>query len=60
MYRSIRSCALRNSVIITLVHVCMPKSIGYKGLIHQVPAKFDQITCTSMYVEGIGENGMIN
>ena len=30
------------------VLVCMPKSIGQNGMIHFVPAKCDEITCTSM------------
>jgi len=37
----------------------MPKSIGRKGMIHLVPAKCNQITCTSMSVKSVGKSGMI-
>jgi hypothetical protein len=36
------------SVIESLVQVCLPRSIGQKGMIHLVPAKCGQITCTGM------------
>jgi hypothetical protein len=36
------------SVTILHVQVCLPRSIVQKGMLHLVPAKCDQITCTSM------------
>jgi hypothetical protein len=32
----------------SLVQLCLAMSIGQNGMIHLVPAKCDQITCTSM------------
>jgi len=36
------------SVIKSLVQVCMRRSIGQIGVKHLVPAKCEQISCTSM------------
>ena len=35
-------------MIESLVQVILPKSIGENVMVHVVPAKCDQITCTSM------------
>jgi hypothetical protein len=35
-------------VIKLIVQVCLLKIVGQKGMLHEVPAKSDQITCTGM------------
>ena len=48
------------SVIKQLVQEFQAKSIGQNVMIHLVPAKWNEITCTSMLPKSIGQNRMIH
>ena len=47
-------------MIKSFVQVCLPTSIGQKGMIYVVPAKRDQITCKIYLHKCNGQNGKIN
>ena len=42
------TCKFLRSVNMSLVQVCLPKSIGQNGMMLKIPGKCGQITCTSM------------
>jgi hypothetical protein len=48
------------SVIKLFVQVCLPKIVGQNGMIYEVPAKCDQITCSSMFAYVRILNGIIH
>ena len=48
------------SVIKSLLHLCLPKSIGQNGMIHYVPAKCNQKLVQICHPKCIGQNGMIH